>query len=195
MAFTYPSGVQPGWRQNQYGSGGYRPGQLDSLIANDPFYMQLKALIDAQSQTDATKLGSNLSQLLVDFGEVPAGFTSSYLPDTTAALASQNTAAGLSLLARLNRQAEDARRGSINDLAARGILSSGETGWQLGRLAQARKETEYDARRQLLDTFNQMNDAFAAAELQRKLALIDASISAYGRQASRQANLNYGGGY
>lgn len=164
------------------------------LIAADPFYLQTQALYNSQSAADAARLQEQLSNLIIDFGEVPQGYTSPYLSPTAAALAGQNTQAGLSLVARLNRAAEDSRRQQINDLAARGILSSGETGFQLGRVQQSSLESQYDARRQLLDLLRQGSDAFAQAELQRKLGLIDAAQNAYGRQSARAANLQVGGG-
>lgn len=170
-------------------SGGYAP-----LIASDPFYLQTQALYNSQSAADAARLQEQLSNLIIDFGEVPTGYTSPYLSPTAAALAAQNTTAGLSLLARLNRQTEDSRRQQINDLAARGILSSGETGFQLGRVQQSSLESQYDARRSLLDLLRQGSDTFAQAELQRKLGLIDAAQNAYGRQLARPANTQVGGG-
>ena len=164
------------------------------LIANDPFYLQTQALYNSQSAADAARLQEQLQNLIIDFGEVPSGYTSPYLTPTAAALAAQNTQAGLSLLARLNRQTEDARRTQINDLAARGILSSGETGFQLGRVQQGSLESQYDARRALLDLLRQGSDTFAQAELQRKLGLLDAAQNAYARQQARAANLQVGGG-
>lgn len=164
-----------------------------ALIQNDPWYMQQSGLINAQGMADASRLGEQLAQAFIDYGAIPQGFSSEFLPGTTAGLAQANTQAGLSLLARLQRQTDDSRREVVNDLAARGILSSGETGWQLGRVAQASSEAGYDAARGTLNYSGQLLDAYAQAELARKLALIDAAMSAYGRQSTAPQNRPVGG--
>jgi hypothetical protein len=114
---------------------------------------------------------------------------------TVPGLAQQNTQAGTSLLARLMKAAQDARLQTVNQLAARGILSSGETGYQLGELALAQKQAEYDARTGVLSQLNELQAGNASAELARKLAEIDAAMAAYGRQSSNPANTGLGGMY
>jgi hypothetical protein len=171
------------------------PSSYLNRIKNDPWYMQQQALLQAQSAADAALLKQRLSQLLVQFGQVPEGYSSPYMDATVPGLAQQNTQAGTSLLARLMKAAKDARMQTVNQLAARGILSSGETGYQLGELALAQKQAEYDARTGVLSQLNELQAGNASAELARKLAEIDAAMAAYGRQSSNPANTGLGGMY
>jgi hypothetical protein len=171
------------------------PSSYLNRIKNDPWYMQQQALLQAQSAADAALLKQRLSQLLVQFGQVPEGYSSPYMDATVPGLAQQNTQAGTSLLARLMKAAKDARMQTVNQLAARGILSSGETGYQLGELALAQKQAEYDARTQMLSQLNELQAGNASADLARKLAEIDAAMAAYGRQSSNPANTGLGGMY
>jgi hypothetical protein len=174
---------------------GSLPSSYQNRIRNDPWFMQQQALLQAQSAADAALLRQRLSQMLVQFGQVPEGYSSPYMDATVPGLAQQNTQAGTSLLARLMKAAQDARLQTVNQLAARGILSSGETGYQLGELALAQKQAEYDARTGVLSQLNELQAGNASAELARKLAEIDAAMAAYGRQSSNPANTGLGGMY
>jgi len=161
-----------------------------NTLLSDPNYATMTGLLSAQSQADAAQRSAAVQKLLIQLGEVPAsGFVTgpyaSYynqdVNDLTRSLAGQSTSSGLSLLARLNKQYEDARRGSINDLAARGILQSGETGYQLGELGQQKLTGEFDTRMGVLDQLNALYAGFAGAERQRQtqaaLSMMDAAAA------------------
>jgi hypothetical protein len=166
------------------GSGGFGGQSAGNQIRNDPFYIQQQALVNAQGEADAARLSQQLSDMLIQFGAVPEGVTFSHLDPLTGQLASENTNAGLSLLARIQKAADDSRRGTLNQLAGSGMLQSGETGYQLGELALGRKQSEYDARQSVLSRIHDLQSAFANAQLQRQLAMIDAAMSAYSRVRS-----------
>lgn len=162
--------------------------QYQNMIQNDPWYIQQKGLLDAQAASDKSNISQQMQQLLVDYGMVPEGFTSPYLSATTGPLAQQNTDAGLSILARLQRASNDARRGMLNERAARGSLRSGGTGTGLGRLAMANKQATYDSSRQVLDMINQMLQSGTGASFNRQQSLLDAMFAAYNRQLGLQQN-------
>lgn len=76
-----------------------------------------------------------------------------------------------SILARLKGVHEDNLLGITNNLAARGILQSGETKYQNDRENLGYKRTRYDAENQLLDYLKGVQKAFADFQQQRALQL------------------------
>ena len=162
-------------------SGGPPP----SYITGDPWYMQFSGLLAAQGTSDASERAAKIQQALIGWGEVPSGYSSPDINATTGTLAGQNTTAGLSTLARLQKAVSDARRGSINSLAARGMLRSGETGFQLGEIGLAGKQQEFDARRSVMDYLSNVQSQYAQAESARKMQLMQAQFDAAQRQQQR----------
>lgn len=153
-------------------------------LTTDPFYSQTVGQLSAAGQTDAAERARRIQQMLVQFGDA-SGFTGDDITQTVRDLASENTSAGLSTLARLRKSASDARQRAINQLAARGILQSGETGYQTGELALQAQQAEFDARNSVLDQFAQAQYGFNSSEIQRQLARISASFEAAQRAAAR----------
>lgn len=80
-------------------------------------------------------------------GFVPEGFNDSYgdIDDATRALAEKNTSAGTSTFARLRDAHTKAVRDSMRQAASRGVLRSGEAGYQLN-------QRELENRQALSDT-------------------------------------------
>jgi hypothetical protein len=106
----------------------------------------------------------------------------------TQQIAQQNTAAGLSTSARLAQANTDAVRKIKNELNARGLLNSGETGFQLGREQQSYGQAQFDARSKLLDYLNQYQGGWLAAQQGNAQSLAQAASQA----ADRQYSLNQG---
>lgn len=79
----------------------------------------------------------------------------------TQALANENTASGISLLARMNQAHMDQQRYIPNRLNAHGILASGETGYQLGREQTNYARAQADSSAQLLDYLTGINSGIA----------------------------------
>lgn len=158
-------------------------------VNGDPFFMQQQGLLAAQNTSERADVAQQAQRALIDYGAIPAGELNPLLgvTDATRQLAEQNTGAGMSTLARIQHAAELARQGSLDKLAARGMLSSGETGFQLGELGLQRQQAEYDALQQVMDRLFGMQSAFGQSDFNRRLALFDAAINAYGRQANRVA--------
>jgi len=86
--------------------------------------------------------------------------------------------AGLTQKFTIDRANEDAKRQIINTLAARGILRSGATGFQLGRQNTAYTQANYGSRQKILDTIAGIWGGFLQAERQRAAMMAQAGMSA-----------------
>ncbi len=146
----------------------------------DPNYAQAAADLGAQGAADAATLKAQRQRALIQFGEVPnfadaAGLLganfSADIGGNTADLAKKNTTAGLSTVARINQHNTDLINGIRNNLAARGGLRSGETGYKLGRENTDYTRAQYDARQKLVDYLAGANAAYVAAQRARELQL------------------------
>jgi hypothetical protein len=111
---------------------------------------------------------------------------------TDIAAAEENYRSGNALLARLDKQNELANRNITNNLAARGMLFSGDTGYLAGQQASAYGNQMYDAQNQLTDYLGQI----AAQELDQEIAYqqaVDQALAdAWAYQ--QQQNAQYGAG-
>lgn len=151
-----------------------------SQIFDDPAFQTLKNLLSAQGISDASHLRGSIQQALISFGAVPqlpqdvldnSGLDSA----GTAELAKNNP---FSVLSRLAQSYDDQQLADKNQLAARGILSSGETGYQLGKLGQAQAGAQYDATNSLLGSIGQFNDAYAQGRQQAAQQLAQGALTA-----------------
>lgn len=135
-----------------------------------------------------------IQQALIQFGYVPdlatlaksLGLSEADLSGVAGSdiqqLAKENTDAGLSTEARLNQANTDAIRQIKNELNRRGILNSGEAGFQLDRQNLGFRQAESDATQKLLGYLQQYQQGYAAAQAQRAQALAQAYSSAADRQ-------------
>lgn len=151
----------------------------------DPFLDQMQAMLTSQSASEAATRKMRINQGFLDYGAVPDlsqfGFTSPYLNDLnpeTAGLAAQNTASGLSVLGRLNKQHADIRRRNTDELAARGILRSGETGYREQEEALRHQQANYDASKQLVEFLSGAMSVFQQGETGRAMTLLEAQQQA-----------------
>jgi hypothetical protein len=170
-------------------------GQYTDLINNDPILGQLRQSTAADAASDLATSQANIRSALINFGDVPSGltdFSTGAVDDNTRNLASQNTTAGLSLLARLTKQAADAKRTGINQLAARGALRSGESGHFLQEHQLSTTQARTDATQTLLQYLAGVQAAYAENERRRAEALANArpqypAINYYGNQGGNLA--------
>lgn len=144
----------------------------------------------AEGIADRASRNAGFRRAAIQFGELPdvqgiaqaLGLNLSDLGDVfgsdTAKLAQGNTQAGTSTVARLGEAHQDAVRGITNALASRGILRSGETGFQQGRENLNYTRAQYDARNQLLDYLSGLQSGFVNAQRQRQQALAQARLAA-----------------
>lgn len=157
-----------------------------SDINNDPAYKQLKDLLSAQGISDAAHLRGAIQQALIQFGAVPnlpGDVLSNSGLDTglTSQLADNNP---FSTLKRLAQDYQDRGDAAKNQLAARGILNSGETGYQLGRLGQNQAQSQYDVTNSLLGSLGSLNDAYAQGQQAHAQQLAQGAFVAEQNQAN-----------
>lgn len=142
----------------------------------------LKQQLSAAGISDASHLRGAIQQALIQFGAVP-DLPQSVLDSTgldtsmTAGLAANNP---FSTLKRLQQSYEDQQASVKNQLAARGGLSSGETGYQLGRAGQAAGQGQYDATNTLLGGISGLNDAYVQGQQQYASQLAQGALTAQG---------------
>jgi hypothetical protein len=161
-----------------------KPPDYAALIENDPAYQQLKTTLSAQGIASASQLRSAIQQALIQFGAVPdlpGDVAKNAGLDTagTAALASGNP---FSVLAQFAQKYQQDQQQTENQLAARGILSSGETGFQLGKLGQANALGQYNATNSLLGSIGTLNDQYVAGRQAAAQALAQGASTAEANQ-------------
>lgn len=175
---------------NPQAPAGFSVGDLLSSIQSDPLYLQQRAQLAAEGVSDRAGLTAARQRALTLYGDVPDfGASSGMLGEgfqadvneTTRQLAQQNTAAGLSTKARIEQAHKDGLAAIRNGLAARGILSSGETGYQYGRADLANRQASSDAQQQLLDYLSGAQSAYVQSERGRQQSLQNALFAASGR--------------
>lgn len=168
------------------------PSQWASQIARDPLYVLAQQQVKAQKDASQAALRASQQQAVIRFGEVPAGLPTDErlgkaLDATTAKLAKENTQAHLSTVARLQDQYDQGYRQGVNALAARGLLHSGETGYQLGLLQRGLQQSRYGAAQQLLDYLGGQWSGYAQSEAGRQQQLVEAMNAAVSRLLSYPA--------
>lgn len=187
------------------GGGGYNIPDFASLIENDPSYLQLKADLAAQGISDAAARKTAINRAITQFGYLPdfnsldqtflGGNLQGDIDPATAGLVDRNNEAGFSTKARLAQAHEDAVRNITNALASRGLLRSGEAGYQFGRENQAYGQANYDATQKLLDYLGGVQAAFAQSERARQGELRGGARDAAAFQLQLANLLGYGGAY
>jgi len=115
-------------------------------------YVQGSADLRAQGEASGASAAERIRQQLIDFGIIPEGFQDKYgwVNDETRQLAAANTASGVSTFARLQKAYADAARRSKRALAARGMLRSGELGYQQQEQGLLHRQNLADATGKLL---------------------------------------------
>lgn len=184
------------------GPGGYKaPGGKGSInigggyidpatqIWNDPGFQQLKNNLSASGIADAAHLRGLIQQALIQFGSVPnlpSDVQQAAGLDTagTQALADQNPFSTLKQMAQKYQTAQDAEK---NQLASRGILSSGETGYQLGQLGQQNAQGTYDATNSLLGNVGGYYDQYVQGQQAAANQLAQGAMTAEGNAAANNA--------
>lgn len=112
----------------------------------------------------------------------------SVLTDEVRQLAEKNTGDGLSTTALLDKANRQANAGITNNLASRGMLQSGELGYQTNEQAQAYKQAYSEATGKLNDYLAGVAKAYADAENARNEKLLAAQETAAQSVAKRAAN-------
>lgn len=142
-------GPAQAWDPPQTTGGGSSP------FDTNPGYLAALAAEQAGSQDADAALRAAQEAAIVGYGDpsIAAALGINVAPNTAAA-ARANYLAGNSSLARLDRQKGNQESQSINNLAAHGILFSGETGYQRGEIGRNYGNAVYDTQQQLLSGLN-----------------------------------------
>jgi hypothetical protein len=151
-------------------------------FSTDPGYLAALAAEQAGSvQLDAS-LRAAREQALVRFGDpsLAGAFGLDGVDPLTAAMAQQATTSGISTLAGLQRQRDLAQQGTVNTLAAHGLINSGDLGWRSGQNAQNYASALYNAQQGVLDTLAQSARDTALQKQQLQTNTVDALTKAYG---------------
>jgi hypothetical protein len=102
---------------------------------------------------------------------VLAGMAGLGLDSQDQAFTRANYISGNSTLSRIDKQHDLARKSIINRLAARGLLNSGETGYQEGEEGKGYGQNLYSARLSLLNYLSQLfaGNPQAMAEIHKQI--------------------------
>jgi hypothetical protein len=143
---------------------------------------------------DLTGRNAAIQRALVNFGSAPdlaalaksLGMTEADLQNAVGPdiqqLAKENTSAGLSTEARLRQANQDAIAQIKAALNKRGLLNSGEAGYELDRQNTGFRQAEYDANQKLLDYLNQYQQGYVSAQDAKNAQLAQAYSDAANRQ-------------
>lgn len=174
----------------------YRENPYAGLLAS--YASQARADNAAQSLADAASRDAAIKRFLVSYGEVPdfgaMGVSEAArgilggLGGDIRALAQKNTAEGTSVKARLDQANAKQQRLIPANLAGRGLLRSGQTGYDLGQQQMQNKQANFDVLNEMLGNIEGTVSNFAQAEAARARALADAEL-----QAAMAAQGDYGG--
>lgn len=143
----------------------------------NPFVREVETFLAGQSQAERKARDANINRAIVSFGLVPdfTGFTDvPTIDQTTRQLAQQATESGVSTIARMRHDLEQAQRLIPNQLAARGMLDSGDTPYALGEAQRGFNLASFDATRQLLDYISGAWAAYAQSEQGRQFQILQA---------------------
>lgn len=177
----------------QYGSGGYTAPTGAFDFTTDPTYQAALA----QQQLGLAQLQNNLKaqaeQAVIGFGDPALLGQISFGYDPQAAdFAHQNYLSGNATLARLDKQHDLNRKAIINQLAGRGLLFSGDTGYQEGQADQAYGNDVYDARQKVLQLLSGLQGNYLSASSSAQSSLLQALLAAFA-SASQNPGVAAGG--
>lgn len=162
-----------------------------------------KANFAAQGAADAASRDAALRRFVISYGQVPdfaalgispqmQGFLKGAINQTVRDLAAKNEAEGTSIHARTLAANAKANRLIPAQLAARGMLRSGQTGADLAEQAQQFKITNFDQLNELLGGMEGTVGNFLMAERARQDALAQAELQAQMLAAQQWGGDMYG---
>lgn len=125
-----------------------------AFAAGDPGYQAaLAAQLQANAQNDAA-LKAAREQLLIQFGDPNLASQFQNLDPAIQSLIQANSGSGNSILSRLQQTHQDNRSSILNQLAAHGLLKSGDLGYRQMREGQDYGHSVYDAQQNVLGSLN-----------------------------------------
>jgi len=189
----YPGSLGP-----QGGGGGGNP--YGGILQD--YLNQQRADFAAQGAADKGSMINALRKYAISYGELPdfeslgglpkeaAGYFKEAMDPKTRELAAKAEREGVSSHARLAEQNMLATRRIPSQLAARGLLRSGQTGSDLNQQAMDYKRSGYDMLNEMLSGITGSVSNYQNAERERQRALAEAEM-----QAAWQAAGDWGDSY
>ena len=147
----------------------------------DPGYLAALAAEQAGSaQLDAAERQARISAL-VNFGDpgLAQAFGVGDLDPLTAAMTQQATTSGVSTLAQLQRSRDLTQASTVNQLAAHGLIRSGDLGWRTGQNQQNYATDLYNAQQGVLGTLADLARTTATEKQKLQTNTVGALTSAY----------------
>src|SRR5262245_2834236 len=150
-------------------------------FSTDPGYLAALAAEQAGSAQLDASLRAAREQALVRFGDpsLAGAFGIGDLSPLTAAMTQQATTSGVSTLAGLERTRDLAQQNIQNQLAAQGIIRSGDLGWRTGQNVQNYAADLYNVQQGVLDTLAERARQTALQKQQLHTNTVGALTSAY----------------
>jgi hypothetical protein len=178
-------------------------GLQNSPFNSDPGYAAALAAEQLGLPRIDNDTNNLIAQRIVAYGDpnlaTMAGFG---LDPQSAAFARQNYLSGNGTLARLDKAHAQARQAIINQLAAHGLIDSGETGYQEGNADQTYGNQVYDAQQQALadilgyrNAAQQQRDALhnaSIAALENAFQIMSQNPQAYASSQTQPTSADYG---
>ena len=195
-------GVPAGSPGSLSGIGSYTP-DWAALIKGDPGLLAAQSALGVSGVASLAQRNAAIQQAYINFGQpqdltalaaklgMSAADIQQALGPGANQLAQENTAAGLSTEARLGQANTTAIRNIKNQLNARGMLNSGETGYQLDQQDLSYRQAQSDATNSLLGYLQQYQQGYLSAQQQNQQSLAQAYSDAANRQLAN--NHSYAG--
>lgn len=190
---------------NSSGAGSLTTDDWQKLIAGDAGLQSVQALLAGGQAADQNALGAEVKNAYETFGK-PVDLVSlasqlgmsqadiqNYLGSDAQKIAQDNTDAGLSTTARLDQANQNALRSITANLNKRGLLNSGETGYQLDQQNLGYRQAQTDAYGKFLGYLQQYQQGYLTAQQQRAASLAAAISAAADRQYGIYGNQGGGG--
>lgn len=161
--------------------GGFTPDYSGSILG-DPAFHQQQLQVAAQNQAAQGTAGSGFGQALAGYGQIPdlhaaaqqlgldpssplyAILTGAASNPNTVQAANSLTQGGLSTEAQLGQQHQTSIDSLMGNLAARGAITSGDTGVGLRNEEQANSQRQYDAQQSLLQHLGAIVGAYNTSQ-------------------------------
>lgn len=177
------------------------PVNYQSLLAGDPQLGAQNAQINAQGITNQAQLTAAQQRAFVQYGAVPGGISSALSGDlsaatdpTTAALAQQATAGGVSTTAQLAKAYANQTQSDNASLAARGLLHSGAYGQHANEDLSNYNQAGYQAQQSLEDYLNGLYSGYQTQQQALQQQAAQAANDALTRIIAQIGNGTVGAG-
>lgn len=168
------------------------PSQYDT----DPQVMINKLLEQLGIGTIDADLKAQRERAIIGWGDPALAEMAGFGIDPQAGVfAQQNYLSGNAGLAKINKQHDLNSRGIVNKLAGRGLLRSGDLGYQTGEENQAYASNQYEGRQKILEYLTQISQQAQDRRNALRQSVIQSVMAAYqnmGQNPQAYASL-YGG--